>query len=160
MRRAGCACDDLGCSAIPLMKPILAVFVGATAMQVGCVATREPTTPLEPDLPATLAIGRDEDLKVLALEQLDRTPKVLRRVPPKYPSELRKAGVEGVVVVQFTVDSSGVVRDATAISSPNSDLAKLAEIAISNWAFEPGMRAGHPVSCQVVVPITFAIGAR
>jgi RNA polymerase sigma factor (sigma-70 family) len=54
---------------------------------------------------------------VYDISRLDRTPTPRFQARPQYPAELRKARVEGDVVVDFIVDANGIVRNARAIRS-------------------------------------------
>ena len=62
------------------------------------------------------------------------------RMPsPSYPAEARRKGQTGTVVVQFTVDSSGRVTYANAISpSPWPLLNQEAVRTVLRWRFPPG----------------------
>jgi TonB family protein len=125
----------------------------------GCTTPNVASRAEEPQIPTTLAIGSKGDSEILPAELLDRRPQALKRVPPQYPREARSAGIQGVVVVQFTVDSSGFVRDVAAIKSPDAALSKAAEDAISQWEFTPGEKGGRAVNCRMTVPIAFAVNA-
>jgi protein TonB len=80
----------------------------------------------------------------------------IKRVPPEYPSALRRAGVSGHAIVDFDVDVNGDVRDAIAVSATDPAFAQPAVAAISQWKFEPARRAdGHPVEQHQRVPVVF-----
>lgn len=68
-----------------------------------------------------------------------------RRVTPNYPASARSAGVEGIVVVEVTVDASGKVASAEAVSGP-SHLRAESERAARGWEFRP---FGHPVTGSI-----------
>ncbi len=76
----------------------------------------------------------------------------------KYPEEAKKAKVEGMVVVQFTVAKDGSVQDATVVKSIGSgcDEAALAVVnAMPRWS--PAMKDGQPVSMQMSLPFSFKL---
>ncbi|HET9264124.1 MAG TPA: TonB family protein [Vicinamibacterales bacterium] len=68
-------------------------------------------------------------------------PRILKRVEPTYPPELREKRIQGVVFVRITVGTDGRVTDATiAKSIPGLDAAAIA--AVRQWEFDPrGMQA-------------------
>src|SRR5262249_38967129 len=75
-----------------------------------------------------------------------------RRVEPAMPPLARAAKISGTVVVEVTVDESGAVIAARAISG--HPLLKAAAIeAAQRWQFTPTMLSGTPV--KVVGSITF-----
>jgi protein TonB len=75
------------------------------------------------------------------------------RMPkPSYPSASRRAGQQGRVVVQFTVDERGYVVDAKITSScPFAPLNEEALRTVRRWKFRPGPRAtaSRPIVFQL-----------
>jgi protein TonB len=57
------------------------------------------------------------------ISKLDRAPRPKFQARPQYPAELRRAGIEGAVVVDFIVDREGNVQNAQAIKSSSADKA-------------------------------------
>lgn len=57
------------------------------------------------------------------------------RVKPDYPKELRRAGIQGDVVVSFTVGGDGTVSGVSSNYLAHPELARLAEEAVSRWRF-------------------------
>jgi TonB family protein len=80
----------------------------------------------------------------------DRTVK--SRVAPIYPEIAKRMKIGGEVKVQATVDATGKVTEAKAVTG-NHMLAVAAEDAVRHWKFEPG--AGETT---VNVAINFNIG--
>jgi TonB family protein len=62
--------------------------------------------------------------------------KIVYRVEPEYPEDLKRIRVGGVVRVEATVSSSGAVEGATVIGG-NPILAEAAVKAIRKWKYEP-----------------------
>lgn len=74
-------------------------------------------------------------------------PRVLQRVTPEYPPALIADGLmlEGQVLVRFTVDVSGQVRDPKVRRSTHPQFEKAAMAALRHWRFEPARdAAGQP----------------
>jgi protein TonB len=87
----------------------------------------------------------------------DAPPKVLSSVFPDYPRGLRSAGIEGRVVVRFTVETDGSVSDPAVEGSPSPQLAALALGAIRQWKFAPAMKNGAPVPARLHQPFLFRL---
>jgi periplasmic protein TonB len=87
----------------------------------------------------------------------DSAPRAIARANPDYSYGLRHDGVEGRVVVSFTVTASGDVAGAAVVSSTQRRLEKPALEAIRKWKFMPAMKAGVPVSSRVIQPIAFTM---
>lgn len=88
----------------------------------------------------------------------DASPAYLRNPPPAYPLAARRRGVEGVVTVSVTVDSSGQPQVVSVLrSSGHPMLDRAAEQAVAAWRFVPARRAGVAVASVVEVPVRFSL---
>lgn len=83
----------------------------------------------------------------------------------KYPEADRKAGVEGVAVIQFVVDKSGAIRDAK-ISRDlgeqcgNEALRAVKSMATADIKWRPGMESGKAVNVQFTLPVNFRLESK
>jgi RNA polymerase sigma factor (sigma-70 family) len=122
----------------------------------------------------------------LDASKLDRQPTPRFQARPRYPVELREAGIAGEVVVDFLVDGNGDVRDAkvweksdgqgAAVKLTNFTVAgagkpqstvdpKMAEAqlgaaaveAVSQWKFDAGRKGGRAVNTRLQIPIVFTL---
>ena len=75
----------------------------------------------------------------------DRAPLPLVRVEPRYPPKAARVGLEGWVLVTFTISTAGSVRDAAVLKSSNAVFERAAIAAVSNWKYQPQMKEGKPV---------------
>lgn len=89
--------------------------------------------------------------------QLDREPLAKVQPSPDYPARMRQDGVGGSVVVEFVVNTMGVVVRAEAVSYTHREFVEPALRAVRNWRFEPGRRDGRVVPFRLAVPIEFGI---
>ncbi len=109
-----------------------------------------------PKTSATRAIGKGmKDL--FDLKNLDQQPVPRFQSKPNYPFEMRRAGIEGQVMVGFIVDSRGTVREAYPMSSTHREFEASAIQAVSKWRFRPGKKGGRAVNTRMQVPIVFSI---
>jgi len=84
------------------------------------------------------------------------TGKAISKPPPAYPAIAKAARAQGTVVVQITVDESGRVVSASAISG-NPLLQQAAVAAVRNWRFSPTMLTGQPVKVTGTVTVNFTL---
>lgn len=96
---------------------------------------------------------------VFDLASLDQIPVARFQARPVYPSEMRRAGVNGQVIVGFIVDAQGNVRDARAVRSTQRDFESAAIEAVLKWKFRPGKKGGVAVNTRMQVPIGFTLAA-
>lgn len=76
-----------------------------------------------------------------------------------YPADVKADGVEGTVLLQFTVDTEGDVREIEALRSPDARLTDAAIEALRDAEFHPGRRRGRKVSMRYTLPVRFMLPA-
>jgi protein TonB len=81
--------------------------------------------------------------------------KALSLPRPSYPQTARNAGVTGTVTVEVTIDESGNVSEARAVSGPPM-LHQAAAIAARQARFSPTVLSGQPVRVKGTISYTFA----
>lgn len=113
----------------PLSRVILVAVLSAAAAGVATTTARAATEPAVP----------------------------VRMVPPVYPYEMKREGINGVVSVTFEVDEQGNVQDPAVQKSTNSKFDQAALDAIKKWKFKPGRRDGVPVKMKVAIPLQFSV---
>lgn len=85
-----------------------------------------------------------------------KAPAKTKDVQPVYPDEAREARVQGVVILEVTVDAAGLVGDARVLRSiPLLDAAALE--AVQQWEFEPTVLSGRAVSVIMTVTVNFTL---
>lgn len=99
-------------------------------------------------------------LKADAPAQPDKLPRPISQDKPLYPAALRAKGITGTVTVEFVIDPTGHVKNPRAISSPDPQLSRAAEEAVSKWLFTPAEKNGKKVSSFFRVPIVFDLGKK
>ncbi len=88
---------------------------------------------------------------------VDQAARALAGNPvPEYPRALRNANVEGTVLVQFVIDTTGRadLRSFRAIASPHTLFADAVRDAVARMRFRPARVGEHPV--RVLVQQSFA----
>lgn len=94
---------------------------------------------------------------IYELGDLTRQPRPISRPSPTYPPELRRARVEGTVVLRFAVQADGTTSRITVERSDNPAFEEPAIRAIRRWRFEPGEKDGQAVAVWVRQPIPFTV---
>lgn len=85
-----------------------------------------------------------------------RAPRRLNEIAPAYPAIARDAHVEGVVILEATIDAGGAVQTARVLRSiPLLDEAALS--AVRQWQFEPALLNGQPVAVIMTVTVKFTL---
>lgn len=89
----------------------------------------------------------------------DAVPMV--RVPPQYPERALQRGIEGRVLIEFTISRSGAVKDAKVVAAePSSIFNKAAIKAVLQWKYNPKIVNGKAVEQRGVrIAIPFRLGS-
>jgi len=86
-------------------------------------------------------------------------PKLLKQVNPVYPEEARKAGVEGIVILEATMDAEGRVSNTRVLRSiPLLDQAAID--AVKQWVYEPLLIDGKSRGVIFTVTLRFALDGK
>jgi TonB family protein len=129
--------------AAPSSVPVRIAPVGAPVFHLGGAALRlAPVAPVVAPSPTT--------------EQLPNAPRVLHTVPPTYPSEALLNGVQGKVVVEFSLDAAGVPRDLEIAGKSAGQFDAAALQALASWRFAPPATLGR----RFQQAFTFQLGAQ
>lgn len=91
------------------------------------------------------------------IEEVSGAAALREWVQPAFPDEARRQKLEGRVVVEFVVDASGAVREATIAESTAGFFEEPALVAVRQWKFAPALDEGKPVECGMSVPIEFPL---
>jgi protein TonB len=86
-------------------------------------------------------------------------PRLIHRVEPEYPPIAVSAMIEGMVILEATVDSSGAVK-ATRVLRSHSVLDAAAVDAVREWRYEPLLLNGKPTPFVLTVTVSFSLAAR
>lgn len=131
------------------MRCLFALIVLSTL----CACTSSPIK--EPPLPTPVAVYTGE--KSLSDNVVEYKP--ILKPPPEYPRELLEKGIEGWVVVEYTILPNGLVGDVRVTDeSPKSVFSSPALDAVKMFQYQPRLENGNPVAVRgVTTVISFAI---
>ena len=119
----------------------------------------EPVVPepvVEPPAPAAEPAPTPEARPAMnAFVPHEVAPTVARQVESLYPDILRRAGVEGRVVVRVLIGTDGRAEDVVVIRSDNEGFDRATVDAVRAWTFTPALQAGRPVRVWMTVPVRF-----
>jgi protein TonB len=88
-----------------------------------------------------------------------REPRKVVDVDPAYPELALKAGVQGIVIIEATIDTRGRVVNATVLRGvPMLDEAALE--AVRKWVYTPTLLSGVPTPVIITVTVNFRLKAK
>ena len=92
--------------------------------------------------------------------KLASASEVARVVRASYPENLRRAGVNGTVEVEFVVGPDGKVEGSSieVIAASPPALSAAAKSAVEQLTFKPGQVKGQAVRTRVALPLVYKAG--
>jgi protein TonB len=89
----------------------------------------------------------------------DEAPVMLSHPVPRYPEILRQAGIDGRVMAEAVVDTSGRVEPASVriVSAAHPLFAEEARLVMLASRFRPGRMGGRAVRVRIRLPMSFDI---
>ena len=117
-------------------------------------APGQPPPPPPPPPPAQQVDGRAP----LRVGGNIKPPRKVMDVKPVYPPDAQAAGVQGVVILEATIDTAGNIFEARILrGQPLLDQAALD--AVKQWQFQPTMLNNELVPVIMTVTVNFTLGA-
>ena len=117
-----------------------------------------------PDIAAESSFQLDVDLSQFqpgeSAVQIAENPMPLSRVNPRYPRKALRRGLEGEVVLEFTVDANGdVVKDSIRVISatPEGVFDRTSMRALSRWRFQPRKQGGQAIPFRARQTLVFKL---
>ncbi len=74
-----------------------------------------------------------------------------------YPLAAKAAGVEGSVLLKFTISVEGKTENVQVLSGP-PELQKAAVDVAKTWTYRPYFSSGHPIAKETTQPVNFRLG--
>ena len=100
--------------------------------------------------------GEDGGGTGFLVSDVDKPPRVINAVPPRYPYKAKRDEITGYIKLRFIITKDGDAIDTTVVeSSPEGVFDKSALEALESYRFKPGIKDGKAVDVQVNLPIKF-----
>ena len=115
---------------------------------------RKGGKPVAAEIPVAFLVLRAPkwNTGVVKAEQM---PKAISQVRPTFPLSLRRTRQQGEVLLQFTVDKDGSVKDVVVKRSDHPDFEQPALDAVLKWKFKPAMAGGKPMAMKLQQAVIF-----
>ena len=128
-------------------KRTFTAMLSVAALVIGSSAQASPSTALEPPQASQSPLLITEGM----------TPPVkIHHIKPAYPEEARKAGVEGMVVLEVIIDELGGVKVHDVLrSAPEFDSS--ARETVEQWKYRPALLGCEFVPVYMVIKMRYAL---
>jgi protein TonB len=86
-----------------------------------------------------------------------RSPELLTRVEPLYPEAARRAGLQGVVLLEAIIAASGDIEEVAVVRSGGPLFDSAAVAAVRRWKYRPATLNGRAVRVLLNVTVSFRL---
>jgi periplasmic protein TonB len=122
------------------------------------VAPRLPAGPGSLTLPAFDLSAMNLHQDIFEAGDLDRRLVAVSRMPPVYPLNARRSGIQGWVTVRFIVNEQGRVKEITIREAEPPGVFDESVIrCVGAWRFQPGTVDGGPVKVWAETTLRFEL---
>jgi TonB family protein len=131
-----------------------AMAMRATQPPPSAAQMRTPGMPPPPPPPPPP--GDREVPNAIRLAAGQQPPVKIKDAKPEYPQDAKDAGVQGIVILDATIDEQGDVANVRVVRSvPMLDQAAMD--AVREWKFQPALLNGKPVAVIVTMTVNFTL---
>ena len=143
--------------ALPVQHQVFGVSRKSMTSAQGEAVKMGNTLAKAPDQEVLKPSDRDS-LPVPSEEYLvTKMPSLKTEVRIPYPPDAKKKGIEGAVVMDILIDSSGKVREVKLIEGPDESLNSAAVSATRNFQFTPALIQDKPVAVRIRYAYRFVL---
>ena len=119
-------------------------------------AKKDPAPPAAAKPPATASADGGAAPTAMPVGPNVREPVKLKNVQPRYPAAAREARIQGVVLMDLTIDGTGHVTDVTVAGGP-LELHEAAYEAAMQWVYSPTLVNGVPSTITMRATVAFRL---
>jgi len=94
---------------------------------------------------------------VRSIAEVSQLPRFKTQVKAVYPEGAKRAGIEGVVILQVDIDATGAVMDVQVVQGLGSGCDEAAAEAMKQSTFTPAYAGMDPVPVRIRIPYRFKI---
>lgn len=118
----------------------------------------------DPETPSKQASERTEVRSVATLGTMDRKPQIAGGMGSlylhiHYPEKARQQGIEGLLELEFIIETDGTVRDIEVVDSLHPLCDSAAVEGVRSVDFVPAKRDGTPIPVRLRLPVRFELAA-
>jgi TonB family protein len=132
------------------VSPLLVAVLSSMAPQEPPAASPSPA-PVEEAAPAPIAT----EARTVSGSRIE-PPRKTKHVPPEWPGNALRAGLDGKVVLECVIGRDGRVQSVKALAGYRS-LADSATAAVRKWRYTPTKLEGKPVPVIMTVTVNFRL---
>ncbi len=133
------------------------VATGSAEVGLGQIAIH--LTPPSSTVLTAAPLEEEAREEIYNIRFVEKKPELLKQVKPEYPQAAREAGLEGVVLVEFTVGKDGRVKDARVMEG-HAWFRKPSLEALSGFRFNPGRQNERFVEVRMFIFMRFQLNSR
>jgi TonB family protein len=138
----------------PYVPPLEDIWQKAMLRRTAGKTIPKPTPP-----PAQVVSGEGGQGTgaVRSIAEVSQLPRFKTQVKAVYPEGAKRAGIEGVVILQVDIDATGAVMDVQVVQGLGSGCDEAAAEAMKQSTFTPAYAGTDPVPVRIRIPYRLKI---
>ncbi|MBI2060073.1 MAG: energy transducer TonB [Nitrospirae bacterium] len=109
------------------------------------------------EAPIGTTLMKEPEPEYVPLPAVSALPSFKTKIEPEYPDQARRAGLDGLVVLEVGIDSAGRVFEVSVVQSAGHGFDEAAMTAMKNSVFYPARRGNEPVAVRLRIPVRFTL---
>jgi len=138
-------------------RPLIVPDAGKSIRDV-TVTDLAPAAPPSPSAAGAQPAAASLEVEAPAAEEPLEPAQLMSRVDPKYPEGAQRAGVEGTVILDATINESGQVTQVAVERGLPLGISEAAVAAVRQWKYRPARGRAGPVPSHKAIKIIFSLG--
>jgi protein TonB len=124
--------------------------------EIESAAAQEPPNPEPGEAPGALEIPVIRDPTYYSVSLLDKYPRPLGAVEPRYPLQASRDGVTGTVTLRLLIDETGTLNEISVVAAkPEAIFDEAAMAAFRDMRFSPARKNGRAVRSRIHITVGF-----
>jgi TonB family protein len=137
-------------------RPVIVPDAGKSIKDV-TVTDLAPATPSPSSAPGAQPAATNWEGEAPAPEEPLEPALLVSKEDPEYPVAARRAGVEGTVILDATIDETGQVTQVAVERGLPLGISEAAVAAVRHWKYKPARGRAGPVASHKAIRIVFSL---
>lgn len=138
-------------------RPVIVPDAGKSIKDV-TVTDLAPAAPSPSSAPGAQPAATNWEGEAPAPEEPLEPALLMSKVDPEYPEAARRAGVEGTVILDATINETGQVTQVAVERGLPLGVSEAAVAAVRHWKYNPARGRAGPVPSHKAIRIVFSLG--
>ena len=91
------------------------------------------------------------------MAECEKSPKLIKKIPPQYPPAARSAHQQGTVILYTVLSDQGTVEKTSVLQSAGDNLDKSAADGVKQWVYSPPACGTVALPTEIEVQVNYEL---